>query len=77
MYKPHLFRILLGAPKDGMLAFALRREIHAVRSIGDGEWSDLLTDCESRGLIECADDAVFGDRRVKLTAAGRRAAASR
>jgi len=74
MFLPHLYRILLGSPANGLLAFALRREISAVRRIGEGEFEDLLTTQQAKGRITIEADEDFGDRRVKLTEAGREAA---
>ncbi len=78
MLKAHILDILTAAPASGMALAFLRVEIgvRLARRIGEGEFAQAVKDLKGRKFIEDAEAGLSDDPSIKLTAAGRKAAAA-
>lgn len=74
--KPHIYRILKGAPATGIIVPALRTElsVRLGRTTGEAELRDALNDMTEAGHLKTDKDEMTGDPRVSLTTAGGKAA---
>lgn len=74
MLKKRIITVLAGVfDTEGYLETGCRQEAGiAMKSRpGDVEWSEAVSDLIRAGYVETAQDPLTGDRRLKLTDAGR------
>lgn len=74
----HILAILASAPARGIIVTVLRQEVgvRLRQRVGDTEWTDAVTTLKNKGLIEDGEqDTLTDDCTLKLTPAGRKAAA--